>query len=144
MKELQSKEGAAVLLITHDLGVVNAIADKVAVVYGGTVVENAAKADIFKDGKYAHPYTEGLFACLPENQKKGAPISCIQGNVPHPTQIPKGCPFSTRCAYRTQECIQKRPPLYEWEQGHYIACFYADIKQRRSKAHGKRVVDSRP
>ena len=143
IKDLQAKQGTAVLLITHDLGVVNAVADRVVVMYGGVVVENGVKADIFKQGRYSHPYTEGLFACLPENQKKGEPIACIQGNVPHPANVPKGCPFSTRCGYCTQECIDKRPPLNEWEDGHRIACFYADVKIRRSKAHAKRIVDCR-
>ena len=146
MKKLQKENGAAVLLITHDLGVVGETADDVAVMYCGQVVEQAPKDLIFKDGRCSHPYTEGLLLSTPNanstrSEKNGKKrLETIAGNVPHPLKLPKGCKFSPRCKYCTQKCIENEPPLFEVERGQKVRCFYADKEERRSERHAKRII----
>ena len=140
MKDLQKQSGAAILFITHDLGVVNETADEVAVMYCGQIVETAEKKRIFQ-GEYSHPYTEGLLASLPSTHKKGERLEQIQGSVPPPNELPKGCKFSPRCRYCTQKCVEEEPPLFSVGDGKQkIRCFYPLKEERKSAKHAKLVV----
>ena len=140
MRTLQAEVGAAILFITHDLGVVNEMADYVAVMYCGRIVEYAPKEKIFRRKGFLHPYTEGLFASLPENRMENGELECIHGNVPHPLRLPKGCKFAPRCKYCTKRCIEQFPSLAEVEEGHFISCFYPHKEERNSERHEKLVV----
>ena len=140
MRELQRKNGAAILFITHDLGVVNEMADDVAVMYCGQIAEYAKREDIFGENGYSHPYTEGLLASIPTQSAKGKKLECIFGNVPTPLELPKGCKFSTRCKYCTEKCIAEEPPLFETKAGRKIRCFYPEKEERKSASHQKLVV----
>lgn len=142
MRWLQKEHGTGILFITHDLGVVNEMADKVAVVYCGQVVEYAPKRRIFEKNKYAHPYTEGLMGALPDFRKKGEPLECILGGVPSLLLLPKGCKFAPRCKYCTQKCVREEPDLFEVAKGWYIRCFYPEKEERISEQHAKLVIHS--
>ncbi len=140
MRALQAEVGAAILFITHDLGVVNEMADFVAVMYCGRVVEYAPKEKIFGSSTYLHPYTEGLLASLPENRVSKGKLESIPGSVPHPLRLPKGCKFAPRCKYCTRRCTEQFPTLTEAEKGHFIACFYPNKEKRNNEEHAKLVV----
>ena len=140
MSDLQKENGTAILFITHDLGVVHEIADDVAVMYCGQIVESAPKTKIFMQGGVGHPYTEGLFASTPRLDGKRK-IEPITGNVPHPLRLPKGCKFAPRCKYCTQKCIEEEPALSAVEEGHSVRCFYPNKEERKSAGHAKLVVN---
>ena len=140
MRDLQRERETAILFITHDLGVVNEMADDVAVMYCGQVVERAPVRLIFKGDGCSHPYTEGLLAAAPSRAKKGERLEAILGSVPHPLHLPKGCKFAPRCKYRTEKCIQEEPPLYEVEEGQFVRCFYPKKEERHSAKHAKLIV----
>ncbi|MBO5411881.1 MAG: ABC transporter ATP-binding protein [Clostridia bacterium] len=140
MRELQSEKGTAILFITHDLGVVNEIADDVAVMYCGQVVERVEKYKIFSDSPYSHPYTEGLLASAPRKENLGKKLDPIVGNVPHPFELPQGCKFAPRCKYCTQKCVDEEPELFAVPDGQYIRCFYPEKEYRRSAKHRKLIV----
>ncbi|MBR2375711.1 MAG: ABC transporter ATP-binding protein [Clostridia bacterium] len=140
MRELQREKNTAILFITHDLGVVNEIADDVVVMYCGQVVERVEKEKIFSDCPYSHPYTEGLLASAPRKENIGKRLDPIAGNVPHPLELPKGCKFAPRCKYRTQKCVDEEPALFEVENGHFIRCFYPEKENRRSGKHRKLII----
>ena len=140
MKELQKEKGTAVLFITHDLGVVSEIADTVAVVYAGEVVEYADKKGIFSSRSILHPYTQALKNSLPERAKKGAVLESIEGSVPSPLETIVGCKFAPRCKYRTEKCFNNRPPLYDLAGGKRVRCFYPSVKERESDKHAKLIV----
>ena len=131
MKDLQKENGTAILFITHDLGVINEMADDVAVMYCGQVVERVPAPTVFASDGYSHPYTEGLLNALPSGKKAGKPLESIQGNVPHPLHLPKGCKFSPRCRYCKEKCVEEEPALFEVKKGHFVRCFYADEGERR-------------
>ncbi len=137
MRELQQKTGTAILFITHDLGVVENIADDVAVAYLGQIVENAQKSTLFGRGKYSHPYTEGLFRASPRGKKRGERLEPIEGNVPPLTEIPHGCRFAPRCRYATEKCTQKPPDLFAVGKNHAVRCYYPCKEERRSDDHAK-------
>lgn len=126
MNELKAKIGTSILFITHDLGVINEMADDVAVMYCGQIVEKAPVKTIFgSDSKYSHPYTEGLMFSVPRlDTPTGTRLEAIPGAVPHPLNLPVGCKFSTRCKYATEKCKAEQPELEEIEPGHQIRCFY--------------------
>ncbi len=140
MNDLQSEKGTAILFITHDLGVVNEMADSVAVMYCGQVVESASAERIFSDGAFSHPYTEGLLVSAPSAKNAGKRLESIPGNVPHPLHLPSGCKFSPRCKYCTKRCIEEEPALTEVAEGHKIRCFYPKKAERRSEEHGEVVI----
>ncbi|MBQ8295215.1 MAG: ABC transporter ATP-binding protein [Clostridia bacterium] len=142
MKQLQEKNGTAILFITHDLGVVNEMADDVAVMYCGQVVERTSVKTVFSDGGYSHPYTEGLLLSAPSKQA-GKRLETIPGNVPHPLRLPKGCKFAPRCRYCTQKCIEEEPQLKEVASGQWARCFYPKKAERRSEEHGKIIINRR-
>lgn len=141
MRDLQANSGAAILFITHDLGVVAEMADDVAVMYCGEIVELVPAPVVFQKGGYSHPYTEALLRCIPSVVKKGERLESIQGNAPQPFDLPKGCKFSPRCKYRTEKCLREEPPLAETECGHRVRCFYPRKDTRRGEAHAKLIVD---
>lgn len=141
MQDLQKQNGAAILFITHDLGVVGEVADDVAVMYCGQVVELVPAPVVFQEGGYSHPYTEALLNCIPSRAKKGKRLESIAGSAPQPFEQPKGCKFSPRCKYRTERCIEEEPPLFEVETGQRICCFYPCKAQRKGEAHAKLIVD---
>ena len=126
MNELKSTIGTSILFITHDLGVINEMADDVAVMYCGQVVEKATVRTIFsRDNKYSHPYTEGLMFSIPRlDTPPGVRLEAIPGAVPHPLDLPVGCKFAPRCKYATQKCHDHEPEYIEVEPNHEIRCFY--------------------
>lgn len=121
MQELQKKYNTAMILITHDLGVVAEMCDKVAVIYAGEIVETGTAVHIFDETM--HPYTEGLFGSLPNLTDKATRLKPIPGLMPDPTNLPDGCNFAPRCPYKTPRCCRENPPLTEAEPGHLVRCF---------------------
>ena len=141
MNELQAEKGTSIIFITHDLGVINEMADDVAVMYCGQVVEKADARTIFSDPELSHPYTEGLMASIPRLDAVGSKIEPIPGVVPHPLALPKGCKFAPRCKYCTGKCVEEEPPLIDVGEGHMIRCFYPEKEVRRSAEHKEITVN---
>ena len=139
MNELQEEKGTSIIFITHDLGVINEMADDVAVMYCGQVVEKASARTIFSDCKMSHPYTEGLMYSIPRLDSKDK-IEPIPGVVPHPLALPKGCKFAPRCKYCTKRCMEEEPELKDMGNGQLIRCFYPEKEVRRSAAHKEITV----
>jgi oligopeptide transport system ATP-binding protein len=123
LRELVAEGDAALILITHDLGVVADVADKISVMYAGRIVEKAQVGDIY--ARPAHPYTKGLLESIPRLDLKGKDLSAIRGLPPSLTRIPPGCEFNPRCPYAQQICRDERPPLNEVVPGRYSACHFA-------------------
>jgi len=120
MRELQKDLGTAIMFITHDLGVVSEMCDRVMVLYCGEVMEEADVETIFSDPK--HPYTEGLLSTLPKFGEYGE-LPTIPGNVPPSGKFPTGCVFEPRCPYATEKCRQCKPNLVDIGNGHKVRCF---------------------
>ena len=120
MGDLQRKLGTSTILITHDLGVVSQTCDRVAVMYAGEIVESGSAEDIFL-GDTHHPYTTGLFGSLPDLNKETRRLSPIDGLMPDPADLPKGCKFNPRCPHCTDICRSCEPTLVE-KNGHAIRC----------------------
>jgi peptide/nickel transport system ATP-binding protein len=135
MRQLQAENGTAIIFITHDLGVINEMADDVAVMYCGQVVEQTSAKTIFTDCAFSHPYTEGLMHSIPRPDSVGKRLEPIPGAVPHPLALPKGCKFAPRCKYATQKCLEQEPQLRQNAPGQKIRCFYPEKEVRRSEAH---------
>ena len=135
MNELKKEKGTSILFITHDLGVINQMADEVAVMYCGQVVEMCKARSIFaKETTCSHPYTEGLMTSIPRlDTPVGARLEAIPGAVPHPLNLPKGCKFAPRCKYATEKCLNEEPKLELAEDNHLIRCFYPDKEARHAK-----------
>lgn len=140
MNDLQRENGTSIIFITHDLGVINEMADDVVVMYCGQVVEKSSARTIFTDCEYSHPYTEGLMYSIPRLDAPGAKLEPIPGAVPHPLALPKGCKFAPRCKYCTQKCIDNEPELRENVSGQMIRCFYPKKEDRRSAEHKEKIV----
>ena len=140
MNELQEEKGTSIIFITHDLGVINEMADDVAVMYCGQVVEKASARTIFSDCRMSHPYTEGLMFSIPRLDSKDK-IEPIPGVVPHPLALPKGCKFAPRCKYCTKKCMEEEPELKDMGNGQLIRCFYPEKEVRRSAAHKEITVN---
>ncbi|MED4754552.1 ABC transporter ATP-binding protein [Brevibacillus choshinensis] len=109
MKEIKARTNMAMMLITHDLGVVAEMCDRVTVMYAGQVVESADVRTIFN--RPTHPYTQGLLASLPTSNERKGELQSIHGSVPRPDEVPVGCAFAPRCSYATDRCREERPPL---------------------------------
>jgi peptide/nickel transport system ATP-binding protein len=124
LKRLQGELGMAVLLITHDLGVVAETADRVAVMYAGQVVEYCDVAATFR--RTLHPYTAGLLASLPKLGDKRAELRVIPGNVPNPAHFPSGCRFHPRCPVAQDRCRDQEPPILTFDGTHQTRCWRAD------------------
>ena len=124
MRELQKEMGTAIAFITHDLGVVSEMCDRVIVLYCGEMMEEASVDEIFENPK--HPYTEGLMATLPKFDQPGH-LATIPGTVPPSGKYPKGCVFAPRCQYATEQCHGCKPPVTDLGNGHKVRCFrYAE------------------
>lgn len=121
MRNLQNQMNTAVLLITHDMGVVAENADNVMVMYAGEVVEYGSVKSIFKNS--LHPYTIGLLRSIPRLDQDMEELQTIEGTVPSLDQMPKGCRFSNRCSHCMDRCRQEAPVLKELEEGHQVKCF---------------------
>ncbi|MGX6590708.1 ABC transporter ATP-binding protein [Cetobacterium ceti] len=119
MNELKEKFKTSMILITHDLGVVAEVCDKVAIMYAGEIVESGTLEDIFERPK--HPYTLGLFGSIPNLDDEVQRLNPIKGLMPDPTNLPKGCKFNPRCPNRKEICGQKIPKITE-ENGHKVSC----------------------
>jgi len=132
MNDLKDQFNTAIMFITHDLGVINQMADEVAVMYCGQVVEIAPVDYIFKPvTEFSHPYTEALLVSIPRlTTDQGERLDAIPGAVPHPLDLPKGCRFAPRCKYRTKKCDENMPELTEVRdltqpgEGQSVRCFY--------------------
>ncbi len=121
LAELRAKFGLAMLYISHDLAVVSQVADRVAVMYAGTLVELAAKHDLF--AQPAHPYTRGLLNAVPTlKTDRARPLATIEGTVPLLQALPSGCAFEPRCEFRVAACARDVPPLVEVSPTHWARC----------------------
>ncbi|MGH8898344.1 MAG: ABC transporter ATP-binding protein [Egibacteraceae bacterium] len=126
LAELQAETGMGLILITHDLGVVAGVADRVAVMYAGRIVETGPVRAIYHHP--AHPYTQGLMASIPRLDQKGGRLDPINGSPPNLMHIPSGCPFHPRCPYARAVCAEDLPPLHEVEPGRRSAChFFSEV-----------------
>jgi oligopeptide/dipeptide ABC transporter ATP-binding protein len=121
MKKLKKELGMAIMLITHDLGVVAEMCERVIVMYGGKVVEEADVVSLFKNP--LHPYTEGLLKSIPRMDEDVEKLHVIEGVVPNPLHLPQGCRFHPRCPYAVEKCTQSQPELEQVAPGRYVACF---------------------
>jgi len=122
IKKLQTDLGMGVIIITHDLGVIAEVSDKVSVMYASKVAEFGTADQIFYNSK--HPYTIGLLNSIPKLTGKGqGKLATIEGSVPAPTNYPKGCHFCTRCTFAIEKCWNEEPPRFEVEPGHLSACW---------------------
>ena len=129
MKELQEKINTSIIIITHNLGVVANIADRVYVMYGGKIVENGSVEDIFYHPQ--HPYTKGLLAAVPKLHEKTDKLFTILGTPPDLTDPPKGCPFAARCSYTLKVCRQYPPSFTPFGNHHESACWLHDPRAKR-------------
>jgi oligopeptide/dipeptide ABC transporter ATP-binding protein len=121
LAELRAKFGLAMLFISHDLAVVSQVADRVAVMYAGSMVELGTKHEIFQAP--AHPYTRGLLHAVPDlKTERGRPLGTIEGTVPPLQAMPPGCAFEPRCGFRLPACARELPPLVEVARGHWARC----------------------
>ena len=120
LKKLKQEKQMAIQYITHDLGVVAAIADRHYVMYAGVVVEEGSAEAIFRRAR--HPYTMALLDALPTKEKRGSRLYSIPGSVPHPAYRPRGCPFHPRCGYRQEACTSAYPELCDYGAGHRARC----------------------
>ena len=140
MNDLQKTHGTSIIFITHDLGVINEMADDVVVMYCGQVVEQASARTIFTNNAMSHPYTEGLMYSIPRLDNEGEKLQPIPGVVPHPLALPKGCKFAPRCKYCTQKCMEEEPELVEVAPNQSIRCFYPEKEVRNSASHQEKVI----
>ena len=137
MRELRETLGIAIILITHDMGVVAENADRVVVMYAGRKVEEASVDDLFE--RPAHPYTRGLLGSVPNLEAAARARSSrtrlneIKGMVPSLSNLPQGCSFAPRCDFATDQCRAAYPPLEQHRPDHWVACWHADrlLKGRR-------------
>jgi len=127
LRELCAATGTAILLITHDLGVVAETADRVAVMYAGRIVEEAPVAALFAAPQ--HPYTIGLLGAVPRLSGTRARLATIEGNVPDPLAMPPGCRFAPRCPFAESECRTADPPMIALAAGHRAACRRAPLER---------------
>jgi oligopeptide/dipeptide ABC transporter ATP-binding protein len=121
LKEVQASTGVAVILVTHDFGIVAANADRVAVMYAGKIVEMGSTLQIFDNP--THPYTQALLRCLPSVELRGQQLVEIGGQPPDLAQLPPGCPFAPRCPSRQSVCDEAYPPTVSVENGHVASCW---------------------
>ena len=126
MADLKKNNNAAMILITHDLGVVAEICDKVAIMYAGEIVEYGSLVQIYKNPQ--HPYTKGLFASIPDLHKNIHRLTPIKGLMPDPSALPEGCFFSPRCSMATEACGTQNPKVVEIEPGHIVKCIFAECR----------------
>jgi len=121
IKEMRNELQTSILLITHDLGVIAEMCDRVAVMYAGSIAEEARIEEIFE--KPQHPYTKGLWGAIPRVDQEKETLAVIPGTVPDLSQPPTGCKFHPRCPHRFTPCDQKNPPLFQTSSGHLVSCY---------------------
>ena len=121
IKEMKRELHTSILLITHDLGIVAEMCDRVAVMYAGSIVEQATVEEIFEDPK--HPYTQGLWGAIPLIDREKETLAVIPGIVPDLSQPPEGCKFHPRCRFQFDSCDRMIPPLLETSPGHFVSCY---------------------
>ena len=138
MRTLQSETGTAVILITHDLGVVAEVADDVVVMYAGRVVERAPVQQLFDHPQ--HPYTVGLLGSIPRLDVERARLASIEGQVPSPLRRPTGCKFADRCPFVIDKCRAEDPPLMDVGAQHQSACWRAPLDPHQLLAHPEEVA----
>jgi peptide/nickel transport system ATP-binding protein len=127
MRELKAESGAAIILITHDLGVVAEVCDEVAVMYAGEVVERASVDALFATPQ--HPYTVGLLGSIPRLDRRSTHLATIEGMVPNMAAPPEGCRFAARCPFAEAACTAAPPPLAEVSPGHWSRCIRAPLQR---------------
>jgi peptide/nickel transport system ATP-binding protein len=127
MRELKATSGAAIILITHDLGVVAEVCDEVAVMYAGEIVERASVDELFASPQ--HPYTVGLLGSIPRLDRRTDHLATIEGMVPNMTRPPAGCRFAARCPFVNDSCTKAPPPLVEVSPGHASRCIRAPLER---------------
>ena len=136
IKDLKTKNGSSMILITHDLGIIAKTCDTVAVVYGGEIIEFGTLEEIFRNPR--HPYTLGLFNAIPKLTEDTKRLTPIPGSLPDPTNLPNGCKFCTRCAYATDVCRENPIENVEVSPGHMCRCIYAEtIRSINESRNGK-------
>jgi len=126
LQDLQRRLGMAILIITHDLGVIAEVADEVLVMYAGKIVEQAPVDALFADPQ--HPYTIGLLGSIPQLDQEREQLATIEGTVPSPNRQPKGCRFAPRCPFADRRCHEEPPPLREVGADHQVACWKAPVE----------------
>lgn len=131
LKELSRDVGAAIMLITHDLGVIAEMVDRVVVMYGGKVVEQTDVMTLFKDPQ--HPYTKGLISSTPRIHELKDELESIKGNVPSPDKMPKGCKFNPRCEFAMEKCRVEEPTLDFLNPNHQVRCWLHENRVIREK-----------
>jgi oligopeptide/dipeptide ABC transporter ATP-binding protein len=125
MRALREELGTAIILISHDLGVIAELADEVAVMYAGRIVERCAVGRLFAEPQ--HPYTVGLLGSIPRLHLERERLAAIQGFVPDAAALPEGCRFHPRCPFAIDRCSKEIPPLEEIKTGHFVACWRAPL-----------------
>lgn len=140
MNSLKESYGMSIMMITHDLGVIAEVSDRVAVMYAGKVVEYTDVDTLFEDPK--HPYTWGLMNSIPKLDKDVDRLEAIPGSVPSPLNFPEGCKFNTRCPLAEGKCYDEEPPLEDATEGHKVRCWrYEDLEE--IKKRGERIYEDR-
>ena len=129
MNKLKNETGTSIMLITHDLGVVAQVADNVNVMYAGKVVETAPVEELFSNPK--HPYTVGLMNSMPSLAEEGKRLNTIEGSVPNPLYLPKGCYFADRCPYVTDRCKEGQQPDTNIKSRHHVWCFKVEEEMKQ-------------
>jgi peptide/nickel transport system ATP-binding protein len=127
MRELKAQTGAAIILISHDLGVIGEICDEVVVMYAGEIVERASTAELFAQPQ--HPYTVGLLGSTPRLDQQSDQLAAIKGMVPEMTILPAGCRFAPRCPFADARCHSQRPPIVQLDGERWSRCFYAPLEK---------------
>ncbi len=139
IKELKRTQNMAVIMITHDLGVIAEVAQNVAVMYAGKIVERAPVDELFASPQ--HPYTQGLLGSIPSPDKLGRRLDVIRGVVPHPLNLPPGCTFAPRCPQRMDICDSAFPALDPTGPGHDVACYLHTRRQDEVRSEGPMRID---
>ena len=137
MRAIQERVSMSILYITHDLGVVANIADRVYVMYSGLIAEQGNTEQIFSQAR--HPYTRGLLASLPDRSRRGKRLHSIPGSVPNPSHKPGGCPFHPRCSYAVETCRSRFPEMCDYGEGHLSRCpviYDLEVKMKDREKHG--------
>jgi len=127
MRELKAQSGAAIILITHDLGVVAEVCDEVAVMYAGEIVERASVDELF--ARPQHPYTVGLLGSIPRLDRRASRLATIEGMVPNMAHPPRGCRFAARCPFAQDACVAAPPPLAILSSNHWSRCLRAPLER---------------
>jgi len=140
MRNLNKERDTAILLITHDLGVVAEMCDRVIVMYAGQVVEEGTVREVLKDPQ--HPYTKGLIRSLPRIDEKNQTLYSIKGTVPRPKMDRVGCRFAPRCEFAFDQCIKQSPDLFSLDNGRQSRCFLHDQPEGDAINNGKATIRS--